>query len=65
MPAHRKLEDFIDDYITAAGIRDAGKSLLFCPAVGRMGRLSDEAMHRIDASPEPSRLPVVASFPTK
>jgi site-specific recombinase XerC len=49
MPAHHKLEAFIDEYIAAAGLRDDGKSPLFRTALGRTGRLSDEAMHRIDA----------------
>ncbi len=49
MPAHHKLEAYIDDYIAAAGIRDDGKSPLFRTAVGRTGRLSDGPMHRIDA----------------
>jgi hypothetical protein len=26
MPAHHKLEQFIDEYLDAAGIRDAGKT---------------------------------------
>jgi integrase len=49
MPAHHKLEAYIDEYLAAAGIRDAGKTPLFRTALGRTGRLSDEAMHRIDA----------------
>jgi site-specific recombinase XerC len=49
MPAHHKLEAYIDEYLTAAGIRDDGKSPLFRSALGRTGRLSDAAMHRIDA----------------
>ncbi len=49
MPAHHKLEAFIDDYIAAAGMRDDGKSPLFRSALGRTGRLGAAAMHRIDA----------------
>jgi site-specific recombinase XerC len=49
MPAHHKLEAYIDDYLAAAGIRDAGKTPLFRSALGRTGRLGDAAMHRIDA----------------
>jgi integrase len=49
MPAHHKLEAYIDDYIAAAGIRDDGKTPLFRTALGRTGRLGDAAMHRIDA----------------
>jgi integrase/recombinase XerD len=49
MPAHHKLEAYIDDYLAAAGIRDDGKTPLFRSALGRTGHLSDEPMHRIDA----------------
>jgi site-specific recombinase XerC len=49
MPAHHKLEAYIDDYLAAAGIRDDGKTPLFRSALGRTGRLGDAAMHRIDA----------------
>jgi integrase/recombinase XerD len=49
MPAHHKLEVYIDDYLVAAGIRNDGKSPLFRTAVGRTGNLSGAAMHRIDA----------------
>src|SRR5712691_12617717 len=48
MPAHHKLEIYIDEYIGAAGIRDDGKAPLFRTAVGRTDRLSYRAMHRID-----------------
>jgi hypothetical protein len=46
MPAHHKLEQFIDEYLDAAGIRDAGKTPLFRSAAGKTGRLTDNAMHR-------------------
>jgi integrase len=49
MPAHHKLEAFLDEYIKAAGIGDEGKSPLFRSALGRTGLLNGEAMHRIDA----------------
>jgi integrase len=49
MPAHHKLEAFLDEYIKAAGIGDEGKSPLFRSAFGRSGLLNGEAMHRIDA----------------
>ena len=49
MPAHHKLEQFIDEYLDAAGIRDAGKTPLFRSAAGKTGRLTDNAMHRVDA----------------
>ena len=34
MPAHHKLEAYIDEYIVAAGIRDDGKGPLFRSAIG-------------------------------
>ena len=34
MPAHHKLDAFLDEYLSAAGIRNAGKSPLFRSAVG-------------------------------
>src|ERR1700747_84788 len=49
MPAHHKLEAFLDEYIKAAGIGDEGKSPLFRSTLGRIGLLNGEAMHRIDA----------------
>lgn len=49
MPAHHKLEAFLDEYLAAAGIRDDGKGPLFRTARGRSGALTSELMHRIDA----------------
>ena len=49
MPAHHKLEQFLDDYLDAAGIRDGGKTPLFRSAIGRTGILTDRPMHRVDA----------------
>jgi site-specific recombinase XerD len=49
MPAHHKLEAFLDEYIKAAGLGDADKSPLFRSAVRRTGTLTATAMHRIDA----------------
>ena len=49
MPAHHKLEVFLDEYIKAAGIGDDGKTALFRSAVGRTGTLTAAAMHRVDA----------------
>jgi integrase/recombinase XerD len=48
MPAHHKLEHFLDEYIRAAGIGDEGTSLLFRFAVGRTGALTGAAMNRVD-----------------
>jgi integrase/recombinase XerD len=49
MPAHHKLEQFLDEYLAAAGIRDHGKTPLFRSATGRTGTLTDRSMHRVDA----------------
>ena len=49
MPAHHKLETFLDEYIKAAGLGDEGKSPLFRSAVRRTGTLTATAMNRIDA----------------
>jgi site-specific recombinase XerD len=49
MPAHHKLEAFLDEYIRTAGIAGDDKSPLFRSAVRRTGTLAATAMHRVDA----------------
>jgi integrase len=49
MPAHHNLEAYLDAYIDAAKIRDAGKAHLFRSAVRRTGVLTETPMHRVDA----------------
>ena len=49
MPAHHTLEAYLDTYIAAAGIRDAGKAPLFRSAAGRTGTLTEKSMNRVDA----------------
>ena len=49
MPAHHKLEQFLDDYIAAAGIRGNGRSPLFRSAIGKTDSLTEKGMHRVDA----------------
>jgi site-specific recombinase XerD len=49
MPAHHTLEAYLDTYIEAAGIRDAGKAPLFRSAAGRTGTLTEKPMNRVDA----------------
>jgi site-specific recombinase XerD len=49
MPAHHKLEQFLDEYLAAAGIREEGKTPLFRSAAGRTAMLTDRPMHRVDA----------------
>src|SRR3984893_7344335 len=65
MRTHHKLEAFIDAYIDAAGIRDAGKTPLFRSAAGKTGRLTDNAMHRIDAYQMIRRRTAEAGFKIK
>jgi integrase/recombinase XerD len=49
MPAHHKLEQFLDEYLAAAGIRDRDKTPLFRSAIGKTGILTGRPMHRVDA----------------
>jgi site-specific recombinase XerD len=49
MPAHHKLEQFLDEYLDAAGIRDKGTTPLLRSAAGRTGLLTELRMHRVDA----------------
>ena len=49
MPAHHKLEQFLDEYLAAAAVRDHDKTPLFRSAAGRTGMLTDRPMHRVDA----------------
>jgi site-specific recombinase XerD len=49
MPAHHKLEQYLDEYLLVAGIREQTKTPLFCSTAGRTGILTDRPMHRIDA----------------
>jgi site-specific recombinase XerD len=49
MPAHHKLEQYLDEYLVAAGIRDQEKTPLFRSTTGRTGLLTDRSMHRVDA----------------
>ena len=48
MPAHHVLEQYVDEYLTAAGITDEKASPLFRTAAGTTGRLTDRRMHRVD-----------------
>jgi integrase/recombinase XerD len=65
MPAHHKLEAFVDEYLAAAGIRDEGKSPLFRTARGKTGVLTGEPMHRVDAYRMIRRRAVEAGFKQK
>jgi integrase len=65
MPVHHKLEHFLDEYLDAAGIRDAGKTPLFRSAAGKTGRLTENPMHRIDAYSMIRRRTAEAGFKIK
>ena len=47
MPAHHKLEQFLDEYLAAAGIREDGKTPLFRSAVGKTGAANRHEAVRI------------------
>ena len=49
MPAHHKLEQFLDEYLAVAGIRENGKTPLFRSALAETGVLTDKPMNRVDA----------------
>jgi site-specific recombinase XerC len=49
MPAHHKLEAFLDEYLRTAGIAGDERSPLFRSAVRCTGTLAATAMHRVDA----------------
>jgi len=49
MPAHHKVEAFLDEYIRTAGIGEDGKTPLFRSVAGRTGTLTAPAMNRVDA----------------
>ena len=49
MPAHHKLEAFIDEYLAAAGIREDGKTPLFRSAIGKTDGLTEKPLNRVDA----------------
>src|SRR6516165_1571122 len=49
MPCHHNLDAYLHAYIESAGFRDSPKALLFPTALGRTGKLSNEAMTQSDA----------------
>ncbi len=63
MPAHHKLEAFIDEYVKAAGIGDSGKSPLFRAAMGRAGTMGLHPMNRVDACRMIQRRALKAGLP--
>jgi site-specific recombinase XerD len=65
MPAHHKLEQFVDEYLAAAGIREEGKTPLFRSAIGKTGVLTDKPMNRVDAYRMVRRRTAEAGFKIK
>jgi site-specific recombinase XerD len=49
MPAHHLLEEYVDEYLDAAGIPEDRATPLFRTAAGRTGHLTDRRMTRTDA----------------
>lgn len=48
MPAHHTLEEYLDDYIQAAGIADDAKGPMFRTAPGKAGLLTRNPMQTVD-----------------
>ena len=48
MPAHHKLELYLDEYLAAAGLGQQPKGWLFRSARGRSGQLSDRPLRQVD-----------------
>ena len=48
VPCHHKLEQFLDEYIAAAGIEGDEEGPLFRTSTGRSGKLNDTAMYQQD-----------------
>jgi integrase len=49
MPVHHKLEEYLDDYISAAGIGEDERAPFFRTTAGKTGISTRSAMHRVDA----------------
>jgi integrase/recombinase XerD len=60
-----KLEQFLDEYLAAAGIREDGKTPLFRSAIGKTRVLTDKRMNRIDAYRMVRRRTADAGFKVK
>jgi site-specific recombinase XerD len=65
MPVHHKLEQFLDEYLAAGGIREAGKTPLFRSAAGKTGRLTENPLDRVDAYQMIRRRTAEAGFKIK
>jgi integrase len=65
MPAHHKLEAYIDAYLDAAAIRGQGRTPLFRSTIGKTGILTGLPMHRVDVWRMICRRAADASFQAK
>jgi integrase len=65
MPAHHKLEAYIDQYLGAAEIRAQGRTPLFRSTIRKTGLLTELPMHRIDVYRMIRRRAAGASFQTR
>jgi integrase len=65
MPAHHKLEAYLDEYLEVAGIRKQGRSPLFRSTIRKTGILTGLPMHRIDVWRMIRRRAADASFQAK
>jgi site-specific recombinase XerD len=65
MPVHHTLEEYLDSYIAAAGIKDEPKSPLFRASYGKTKILSDRPLDRKDAFAMVQRRANAAGIRTK
>jgi integrase/recombinase XerD len=49
VPMHHKAEEYVDEYITASGIRDERESPLWRTTVGRSRKLTERRLQRVEA----------------
>ncbi len=65
MPAHHTLEEYLDDYIEAAGIAGKPKIPLFRSADRRSGHFTDRPLRRNNALDMVKRRAIAAGFPSR
>jgi|SRR5665213_388798 len=65
VPAHHKVDEYLDAYLNAAGIAGVGKTPLFRSAARNSGRLTDRRMDRRNALEMVKRRAKLAGLPAK
>jgi integrase/recombinase XerD len=65
VPCHHNLEQYLDEYIAAAGIADDPDGLLFRTAAGKTGKLTPNAMWQQDAYQMIQRRAATAGIKTR